>query len=69
MFELDEQKAADDILDLHCLYCDKQLIHKSQTSYPYKDVPSIDHMKPHYMGGTEIGVKMVHTPPSPPMYG
>ena len=39
-----------DVIPL-CSYCNKVLVHKSQTCHPYKDVPSIDHRKPHYITG------------------
>lgn len=37
---------------IQCCYCQKLLKYKSQTCYPYKDVGSIDHMKPQHEGGS-----------------
>ena len=37
---------------IKCCYCQKLLKYKSQTCYPWKDVGSIDHMKPQHEGGS-----------------
>jgi hypothetical protein len=37
---------------LMCCYDQKLLKYKSQTCYPWKDVGSIDHMKPQHEGGS-----------------
>jgi|SRR5215211_1447318 5-methylcytosine-specific restriction endonuclease McrA len=37
---------------IRCCYFQKLLKYKSQTCYPWKDVGSIDHMKPQHEGGS-----------------
>jgi hypothetical protein len=39
---------------IKCCYCQKILKYKSQTCYPWKDVGSIEHMKPQHEGGPNI---------------
>jgi 5-methylcytosine-specific restriction endonuclease McrA len=51
MFKLQRFLDTNDTRLLCCGYCNKQLKHSSETSHPYKDVPSIDHMIPQTSGG------------------
>jgi hypothetical protein len=40
-----------DVKNIKCCYCHNTLLTAKQTSYPYKEVASIDHMMSHHNGG------------------